>query len=223
VARYARTVSRGKVVGDRLEALYGAARETIALPSAPEERRLEIQGLLARWALVRAQQAEVDRRLAALLQPLAAAQALLTVPEVNAVCAGTLLAELGTPADYVHPRQVLKLAGMNLIERSSGDVTGRKRVEARPADAPAPAVPARGAVVSPVGPLPGLLRGAPRAQWESPDQGHLCRGPEARANVADGAPDGGAVRPRSLAGQSPSGRALSLSRAWRQPRDRIVS
>jgi transposase len=131
VARYARTVSRGKVVGERLEALYEAARETIALPSAPEERRLEIQGLLARWALVRAQQADVDRRLTVLLDPVPAAQALRTVPEVNAVCAGTLLAELGTPGDYVHPRQVLKLAGMNLVEKSSGDVTGRKRQSKR--------------------------------------------------------------------------------------------
>ena len=73
----------------------------------------------------------LDRRLDALLQPLPAAQALLTVPEVNAVCAGTLLAELGTPGDYVHPRQVLKLAGMNLVEKSSGDVTGRKRQSKR--------------------------------------------------------------------------------------------
>jgi transposase len=42
------------------------------------------------------------------------------VPEVSAVCAATLVAELGTPQDYVHPRQVLKLAGMNLVPRSSG-------------------------------------------------------------------------------------------------------
>jgi transposase len=48
------------------------------------------------------------------------------VPEVSAVCAATLVAELGTPQDYAHYRQVLKLAGMNLASRSSGQTVGRK-------------------------------------------------------------------------------------------------
>ena len=42
-----------------------------------------------------------------------------------------LIASLGTPGDYVHPRQVLKLAGMNLIEKSSGMLRGRKRQSKR--------------------------------------------------------------------------------------------
>jgi transposase len=42
------------------------------------------------------------------------------------VCAATLVAELGTPQDYAHYRQVLKLAGMNLASRSSGQTEGRK-------------------------------------------------------------------------------------------------
>lgn len=131
VRRYLRQVSKGTFVGERLDALYRTAEETIALPTAAAERRLEVQDLLARWALVRDQMAGVEVRIAKLIGPLAGAQALLTVPEVSAVCAATLLAELGTPADYVHPRQVLKLAGMNLIEKSSGDTTGRKRQSKR--------------------------------------------------------------------------------------------
>jgi transposase len=41
------------------------------------------------------------------------------------------VAELGTPEDYEHPRQVLKLAGMNLIEKSSGQKRGRTRQSKR--------------------------------------------------------------------------------------------
>jgi transposase len=131
VRAFTRRVSKGKIVGERLEALYAAARDTIALPSAATERRLEIQGMLARWALVRQQMADVEARIATLLAAVPLAQALLTVPEVSAVCAATILAELGTPADYVHPRQVLKLAGMNLIEKSSGLARGRRRQSKR--------------------------------------------------------------------------------------------
>ncbi len=55
-----------------------------------------------------------------------AVAALTTVPGVSVVCAATLVAELGTPASYVSPRQVLKLAGMNLAGKEDGtSVRGR--------------------------------------------------------------------------------------------------
>jgi transposase len=112
--------SRGHIRADRVKALLVSARETVGLPDAPEERRLEIQYLLTRWRLVREQIADVEARVAALVDICPEARALLTVPEVSAVCAATLVAELGTPSDYEHPRQVLKLAGMNLVSASSG-------------------------------------------------------------------------------------------------------
>lgn len=131
VRAHIHTVSRGKVAGERLTALYAAARATVGVHHAEAERRLEIQHLLARWSLLRQQMAIVDAELAALLQPLPAGQALLTVPEIDTVCAATLLAELGTPMDFQHPRQILKLAGMNLVERSSGTHRGRRKQSKR--------------------------------------------------------------------------------------------
>jgi transposase len=45
---------------------------------------------------------------------------------VSVVCTATLVAELGTPETYESPRQVLKLAGMNLARKESGtSVRGR--------------------------------------------------------------------------------------------------
>jgi transposase len=131
VSSYVRKVSRGKVTGDRVTALYRAAQNTIALPHATAARRMEIQDLLARWAMVRHRMATVDAQLEDILHSLPAGRALLTVPEVNAVCAATILSELGTPEDFEHPRQILKLAGMNLVERSSGRSHGRKKQSKR--------------------------------------------------------------------------------------------
>lgn len=131
VRAYARKVSKGKIAGERFDALYGAAETTIALSQATAERRLEILALLARWRLVREQMAEAEAQIEQILAQVPAAQALCSIPEVSAVCAATILAELGTPQDYVHPRQVLKLAGMNLVERSSGATQGRKRQSKR--------------------------------------------------------------------------------------------
>ena len=112
--------SRGHVDDERIRAIVKDARETIGLPDAAEERRVEITFLLARWRLLREQIADLDDRIAALVEICPEAKVLLSVPEVSAVCAATIVSELGTPEDYEHPRQVLKLAGMNLVTKSSG-------------------------------------------------------------------------------------------------------
>jgi len=108
--------------------MLDAARSTIALQEGTEARRAEIRRLLARWAMVREHVADVEHRLAELVEVTPAAKALLSVPGVSVVCAATLVAELGDPDWYEAPRQVLKLAGMNLARRESGtSVRGRLR------------------------------------------------------------------------------------------------
>ncbi len=131
VWRHIRAASRGHVAKERVATLIASAQATIALTEAMPERRLEITQLLARWALVREQLAMVEARLATLVDQCPEARVLLSVPEISATCAATLVAELGTPADFQHPRQVLKLAGMNLTGRQSGQTEGRRRQSKR--------------------------------------------------------------------------------------------
>lgn len=131
VWRHIRAASRGHISRERVGRLMASARETIALTQATPERRLEITQLLARWALVREQLAVVEARIAALVEQCPEARVLLSVPEISAACAATIVVELGTPADFQHPRQVLKLAGMNLTGRQSGQTEGRRRQSKR--------------------------------------------------------------------------------------------
>lgn len=123
-----KTASRNHVGRERVAHLLETAHDTVGLLSAPDARRSEITRLLVRMELVRSQVAEVEARLSELVERHPAARALTTVPEVSAVCAATLVSELGTPESYVAPRQVLKLAGMNLARKESGtSVRGRVR------------------------------------------------------------------------------------------------
>lgn len=131
IQRLAKRVSLNHYGPEEVAKLLASARETVALTQAQAARRMEIVALLERWALVRLQLKDVERALAESVAHCAPAQALLTLPEVNAVCAATIVAELGTPEDYEHPRQVLKLAGMNLVEKSSGLFRGRARQSKR--------------------------------------------------------------------------------------------
>lgn len=58
--------------------------------------------------------------LAVLVDAHPGAKALLTMPGVGFVVAAALVSEIGTPETFSSPRQVLKLAGMNLAGESSG-------------------------------------------------------------------------------------------------------
>jgi len=120
--------SRNHISPERIRAMLDGARATIALREGTAARRAEVRRLLTRWAVVREHVADVEHRLAELVELTPAAKALLTVPGVSVVCAATLVAELGDPHWYEAPRQVLKLAGMNLTRKESGtSVRGRVR------------------------------------------------------------------------------------------------
>ena len=125
----AKRISRSHFTREQVDALITSAHESIAVRIGAEARRGEIARLLARWALVREHMDEIDARLAVLIEAYPGAKALTTVPGVGVVCAATLVAELGTPESHVAPRQVLKLAGMNLAGRESG-TSGRGRIKA---------------------------------------------------------------------------------------------
>lgn len=120
LARLVRTVSQGHHKADEVRALQATARTSIALTTAPHARRGELGRVLARLDLVGAQLTDVEAALEALVAQHPGAAALTTVPQVGPLCAATLVAELGTPEGFASPRQVLKLAGMNLAARSSG-------------------------------------------------------------------------------------------------------
>jgi transposase len=55
----------------------------------------------------------------------------LTIPGVQPVTAATFLGSIGDPKAYESSAQVLKLAGLSLVERSSGLLKGQQRISKR--------------------------------------------------------------------------------------------
>lgn len=124
----AKKTSRNHVSLARVKAMIASAQATIALEDGAFARKAEIRRLLLRWQLVREHIGIVEGRLAELVEITPAAKALTTVPGIGVVCAATLVAEIGDPMSYESPRQILKLAGMNLVRRQSGTtILGRVR------------------------------------------------------------------------------------------------
>lgn len=56
---------------------------------------------------------------------------LLSIPGVAPVTAAVFLGSIGDPAAYDSSRQVLRVAGLTLVERSSGLLKGQKRISKR--------------------------------------------------------------------------------------------
>jgi transposase len=131
LVRVVREASRNHIDRDRIRALLASAKATVGVRTGADERRREMLQVLDRLALLREQVGEVELWLASAVESCPPARALATVPEVGIVCAASIVSELGMPDDYEHPRQVLKLAGMNLIEKSSGLLKGRRRQSKR--------------------------------------------------------------------------------------------
>jgi transposase len=120
--------SRNHIPLERVRGMIASAQTSIALEDGASARRADIRRLLLRWRLVRDHMAIVEDRLAELVAITPAATALTTVPGISIVCAATLVAEIGDPLNYESPRQILKLAGMNLVRRQSGtSMLGRVR------------------------------------------------------------------------------------------------
>jgi transposase len=113
-------VSQNHFKPEKAKAFLAAARTSVAIARDASARRAEIHRLLDRWDLLLAEIETIERELAVLVEQHPGAKALTTIPEVGVVCAATLVAEVGTPEGFASPRQVLKLAGMNLARRESG-------------------------------------------------------------------------------------------------------
>src|SRR5487761_2134873 len=123
-----RLSSQNHIGRERTKQLSADARTSIALLDAAPARRAEIQRMVARRAFLMEQMAACEAELAELVEAHAGAKALLTLPGIGVVVAAALVSEIGTPETFLSPRQVLKLAGMNLAGKSSGtSVRGRIR------------------------------------------------------------------------------------------------
>ncbi|MCY0899830.1 MAG: transposase, partial [Firmicutes bacterium] len=67
----------------------------------------------------------------ALLASLPQAELLRTLPGFGPVVIATLLGELGNLADYAHPQQAVRMAGLNVVSDNSGKFQGPTRLAKR--------------------------------------------------------------------------------------------
>jgi transposase len=131
VLRVLKTASRGHLGRELYERLVTAARATLGLPGAQARLRQEILLTLERIALFERQISALEAELVEALKTVPETPYLLSIPKIAPVTAAIFLGSIGDPRAYEAAEQILRVAGLSLIERSSGALRGTKRISKR--------------------------------------------------------------------------------------------
>lgn len=123
--------SRGHLGAEKYVALRQAAEQTLGLPGAQGVLREEFPLLLEQYELIARQRRVIETRMTATLATLPDSPYLLSIPMVAPVTAAVFLGSIGDPQAYRSAKEVLKVAGLSLIERSSWILRGQKRISKR--------------------------------------------------------------------------------------------
>ena len=126
-----RAASRGQLGEDRARALVTAAETSIGIAEGVQAHQLAIRQTVAELRQVRELLAEIESEMRASLREVPYAARMLSVPKLGAITAATLLGELGDLRGYRHAAQLIKMAGLDLVESSSGQLKGKRHISRR--------------------------------------------------------------------------------------------
>jgi transposase len=111
--------------------LLSVAKSSIGLTNAVSIAKQELRFLLEQYETFTRQAEEVLDLLKTLLEQVHGSNEMLSVPGVGVVTVAGFISEIGDLSAYAHPKQIQKLAGLNLKENSSGEHKGRTRISKR--------------------------------------------------------------------------------------------
>lgn len=131
VLRLLHQTSRGHLGADTCERLVAAARTTLGLPAAQSCLPVEIRLTLERVDLFDRQIVALEASMRTALAGVPETPCLLSIPKLRPVTAAVFLGAVGDPRAYESREQILRVAGLSLIERSSGILRGTKRLSKR--------------------------------------------------------------------------------------------
>jgi transposase len=131
VAEVLKTATRGHLGLARAKAVVEAAVFSVGCRHGRAAYEFDLQGLLPRLAELIKRQERIERELEARLAEVEYAELLLSIPGLGPVTVAVILGELGDLRRYRVARQVLKMAGLNLYEKSSGQHQGQLRIAKR--------------------------------------------------------------------------------------------
>jgi transposase len=115
----------------RAEKLYKAATSSIGLTEGTVAARIELATLLEQFELYTKQLETIMEKVMNLLDEIPGTAQMLNIPGVGVTTVAGFLAEVGDLSNYDHGQQIIRLAGLNLKENSSGKRKGKTGISKR--------------------------------------------------------------------------------------------
>jgi len=126
-----RRVSRGKLNKERAQALYEAARHSVGLQEGRKAILFEMEEILSEIESSDQFIGKVEQEMACLLPEIPYSHLILSLKGIGEVTAAGLIGEVGDFRKFHTIAEVLKLAGLNLFEISSGKHKGNRHISKR--------------------------------------------------------------------------------------------
>lgn len=124
-------VSQGKMGRARAQALLEAAEQSVGLQEGQQSLCCEVQGLLREWETTQELIEQTEQAMSRQLAQVPYSHSLLSIKGIGKVTAAGLIGEVGDFRKFRTTAEVLKLAGLDLYEISSGQHQGQKHISKR--------------------------------------------------------------------------------------------
>jgi transposase len=124
-------VSRGKLGSAQAEALYEAAAESVGLREGTQGIVLEIEEILSVLEACNRFIDKLEEEMLPHLEQIPYRDSLLSVKGIGVITVAGLIGEVGDFRHFHTLREVMKLAGLDLFEISSGNHTGNRHISKR--------------------------------------------------------------------------------------------
>jgi len=119
------------LVTKRFDTLWCLARDTVGVSVGHLSYRVAIRTTVERILSLKDSLTKIEGDLAALLSRIPEAPYILSLKGLGTVSAAIIIGETGGLSRYTHAEELLKLAGLNLYEISSGTHKGKVRISKR--------------------------------------------------------------------------------------------
>jgi len=123
--------SLGKFGVDHARVLMDFAKSTIGIQEGVEGLVIDIQHALIQLEMVDGLIAEIEREMEITLQRIPYSTKLLSIKGLGTVSVAGLIGEIGDFSRFTTQSEIIKLAGLNLYEISSGKRQGQRRISKR--------------------------------------------------------------------------------------------
>jgi transposase len=115
----------------KVRSLKHVASLSIGIRQGSDMAKLELSTLLDKYELFQQKLEDLDSKMDQLLAQIPGVEQMLAIQGIGRETIAGFFAEVGDLSKYSHPRQIMKLAGLNLKENTSGTHKGQTKITKR--------------------------------------------------------------------------------------------